>query len=92
MTEIPEAQSAEDVIATITPIFREVMEDDDLDVHRELDANQVEAWDSLSHITLIVELENLYDVQFTTDDLASMATVGDLVDGLIARRQPGSDA
>jgi acyl carrier protein len=72
--------SDESIIAAITPVFREVFEDDALRVTRDLDASQVESWDSLNHITLIVELETLTGISFTTDELASMATVGDLVD------------
>jgi acyl carrier protein len=67
------------ILNKITPIFREVFEDDTLVVHPELDAHQVEAWDSLNHITLVVELETLFDLQFTTDELASMKNVSDLI-------------
>ena len=72
--------SHESIIAAITPVFREVFEDDALVVHRDLDANQLDNWDSLNHITLIVELETVTNISFTTDELASMATVGDMID------------
>jgi acyl carrier protein len=73
------------VIEAITPVFREVFEDEDLVITRELDARQVENWDSLNHITLIVELEQVAGIQFTTDEIASMANVGDLIDCLIRK-------
>ena len=69
------SQAEETIFETITPIFREVLED----------PGQVEAWDSLNHITLIVELEGAFGIQFTTDELAAMSKVGDLVDCLLAK-------
>lgn len=77
------------VIAKITPIFRSVFEDDNLEVNRELDASQVVNWDSLNHITLIVELEQLTHMRFSTDELATMAKVGDLIDVLISKGYQG---
>ncbi|HAD88166.1 MAG TPA: acyl carrier protein [Rhodospirillaceae bacterium] len=83
MAGISEAEAT--IFTTITPIFRTVLEDDSLELTRSLDAHQVEAWDSLNHITLVVELEGAFGVQFTTDELAAMANIGDLVDCLLAK-------
>jgi acyl carrier protein len=80
-----ETETEQKIIAAITPVFRSVFEDGSLVVTRDLDASRVEAWDSLNHITLIVELERLAGVTFTTDELATMANVGDLVECLIAK-------
>jgi acyl carrier protein len=77
------------IISAITPIFRIVFEDDNLEVSRELDASKVENWDSLNHITLIVELEQTTHTRFTIDELAAMAKVGDLIDVLISKGYRG---
>ena len=77
------------ILLSITPTFRSVFELDDLVLSRYLDASHVAAWDSLNHISLIVELENLAGIVFTTDDLASMVNVGSLVDILIAKGYTG---
>ena len=68
------------IINSITPIFQEVFDDPDLLVSRGLNASQVENWDSLNHITLIVALEELCDITFTTEELASLTDVGDFID------------
>ena len=83
MASVSEAEQR--IFAAITPIFREVLEDSTLELSRMFDAHQVEAWDSLNHITLVVELEGAFGIQFTTDELAAMANVGDLVDCLLAK-------
>lgn len=64
---------------SITPIFREVFEDEALELHPGLDASQVKNWDSLNHIALIVGLEGLTGITFTADELVSLANVGDFV-------------
>ena len=84
--------SEKDVIAAITPIFRSVFEDDSLIVTRELDAAQVEAWDSLNHIALVVELESMANVTFSVEELASMETVGDLIDLLLSKGFKGGES
>jgi acyl carrier protein len=73
------------IIEMITPVFRSVFEDDKLVVSRALNANMVAEWDSLNHITLVVELEQLTGTQFTSDELASMADVGGLIDCLAGK-------
>lgn len=69
-------------IEQLQPIFRSVFEDDDLIVTREMSANDVENWDSLNHITLIVEIEMHTGLTLTTEDLINLANVGDFVDML----------
>ena len=69
-------------IEQLQPIFRSVFEDDDLIVTREMSANDVENWDSLNHITLIVEIEMYTGLTLTTEDLLNLANVGDFVDML----------
>lgn len=59
-------------------IFREVL-DPTLVLSDDLDASKVPAWDSLNHITLIVEIEQQFGVELTTDELANLLNVGDMV-------------
>jgi acyl carrier protein len=72
--------SDQKIISSITPKFREIFEIPELVVTRELDANQVESWDSLNHITLIVELEELTGCSFSTNELAELRNAGDFID------------
>lgn len=70
----------EAILQFITPVFREVFEEPNLQIARELEASQVKKWDSLNHIVLILELEKRTGITLTTDELASMVKVGDYVD------------
>lgn len=59
-------------------IFRDVL-DPGLTLTDDLDASQVESWDSLNHITLIVEIERQFGVELTTSELAELRNVGDML-------------
>jgi acyl carrier protein len=70
--------SREAVLKKLEPIFRSVI-DPDLVLSEELDASKVPLWDSLKHIILAVEIEMQLGVRLTTDELAHMNNVGDMV-------------
>lgn len=67
------------IIDSITPVFRDVFDDPTLILTEELSANDVPNWDSLNHITLIVELEALTGIALSTDELVNLQNVGDFV-------------
>jgi acyl carrier protein len=59
--------------------FRQVFDDETLELHRNMTAADVEGWDSLNHIDLIVALEREFRIKFTTAEISKLATVGDLL-------------
>lgn len=63
----------------IQNIFREVFENPELKIFPKMTAKDVKGWDSFNHINLIVALENAFDISFTTEEMASMGNVGDLI-------------
>jgi acyl carrier protein len=63
-------------------VFREVFDDEKLAVHRETQAKDVEGWDSLTHITLIMTLEDTFKVKFTTREVMGFQNVGEMMDCL----------
>lgn len=70
--------SREAVLRKLEPIFRGVV-DPDLVLTEELDASKVPLWDSLNHIILVVEIEMKLGVPLTTDELAHLRSIGELV-------------
>jgi len=63
----------------VQSIFREVFENDGLEIFPEMTARDVVKWDSFNHINLIISLEEAFQVRFTTEEISKMANVGDLV-------------
>jgi acyl carrier protein len=70
--------SREAVLRRLEPIFRSVI-DPNLTLTEELDASKVPLWDSLKHIILVVEIEMQLGVALTTDELANLQNVSELV-------------
>jgi acyl carrier protein len=67
------------IMDSLTEIFRSVFEDDSIILKPEMTANDVEGWDSLSHVVLILAIENRFHVKFNQKDLMTQKNVGDLV-------------
>jgi acyl carrier protein len=70
----------QEIYPRLTKIMRDVFDDDNLAVTPELTANDVEGWDSVSHITLIVAIEEAFGIKFKSAELEKMKNVGQLVE------------
>ena len=68
----------EQIYAELTPIFRELFDDDTLSPAPAMTAADVPEWDSFNHINLIVAIEQRFGIKFQTAELESIPTVGDL--------------
>ena len=74
-----------DIVASLTPIFREVFDDEGITLARTMTADDVEGWDSLSHVNLIVTIEARYGIKFSQKELLTFKNVGDLMDSIAAK-------
>ncbi len=74
-----------ELMPRLTNVFRQVFDDDQLTLSRSMVAEDVEAWDSLTHINLIVAIEREFKLKFTTREISTLKNVGDLMD-LITRK------
>ncbi len=70
----------DDILAKVQEVFREELEVEDLVLTDETTADDVEEWDSLSHVQLVVALEKAFGIKFTSREILSWDNVGDLVD------------
>lgn len=63
----------------LNEIFCEVFDDDDIRISEEMTANDVDGWDSLSHVNLIVTIESRFNIKFSHKELLTFRNVGDLL-------------
>lgn len=63
----------------LTDVFREVFDDDTIEIHDQMTAEEVEEWDSLNHINLIIAVEGEFAVRFTTQEVGNLANVGEFI-------------
>ncbi|PHS39508.1 MAG: acyl carrier protein [Robiginitomaculum sp.] len=73
------------VLTELQSIFRDVFEDDDIVLRAETTADDVDGWDSLTHVGLILSVERHYGLRFNTTEISNMENVGELAE-LIAQK------
>ena len=70
----------DDVWQRLTGVFRDVFDDDSIVIGPETTAKDIEGWDSLANIELLVAIEKSFSrVKFNTGEVASLRNVGELV-------------
>jgi acyl carrier protein len=69
-----------DTMARLNDVFRDVFDDDEIAIARETTAKDVEGWDSLMHVTLLVNVERAFGVKFSSGEVATLKNVGEMAD------------
>jgi acyl carrier protein len=76
----------EQIYVRLTEIFEDVFdEEDSITVTPELSAKDVDGWDSLTHIRLILTIEKAFKIKFSTSEIGKLQNVGELVALIKAR-------
>ena len=74
-----------ELIEEVTPIFLDVLDMDEIDLTEETTAGNVDEWDSLNHIQLVVAIEKHFDLKFTSLEIQGWVKVGDMCDSIISK-------
>ena len=67
------------ILAGLTNLFREIFDDDRLVLTPDTAAADVPGWDSMNHITIVVEAERQFGVKFRTSEIEELRNVGELI-------------
>ena len=71
-----------EILEKLNEVFHDVFDNNDIVVTDQTNANDIEEWDSLIHITLISAVEDEFDVSFDMKTVVSMKNVGDMIDAI----------
>jgi acyl carrier protein len=77
--------SRDEILLAVTKVFREVLDNDDLVIGETTTAGDVEEWDSLTHIQLVVAVEKRFRIRFGSRDIQGWATIGEMLDSIVAK-------
>lgn len=75
----------EEVFAGVNEVFRDIFDDEEITVGETTTADDIEDWDSLEHINLIVAIEKKFGMKFTMGEATTMENVGAMVDIILER-------
>jgi acyl carrier protein len=70
----------DNILEELQPIFRDILDQPNLVLTRASNANNVDDWDSLAHINLVVSIEKHYKIKFALGELQELKDVGDMID------------
>jgi acyl carrier protein len=77
--------SKEGILQRVGEIMSDTFDLDDLKVTRETAADDIEEWDSLTHVRLIVAIERAFKIKFSNAEIERLRNVGDLVDAIASK-------
>lgn len=75
----------EEVYRMLNEVFRDVFDDENIFVSDTTTADDIEDWDSLEHINLVVAVEKKFNIKFNMGEVNSFKNVGDMVDRIMTR-------
>jgi acyl carrier protein len=76
------------ILEQLNEIFIDAIDDEDIRLAYETTADDVEGWDSLTHIQLVVAIEKNFKIRFTSNEIQSWKNVGELIDSIESKLKP----
>lgn len=74
-----------DTIEQLNALFCKVFDDKDIRINRETTANDIDEWDSLSHVNLVVSIERSFGIKFKNSEIIKWKNVGQMLDSINER-------
>ncbi|MBR6284254.1 MAG: acyl carrier protein [Muribaculaceae bacterium] len=75
-----------EIFKRLGDIFCDVLDLDEVMLSDATNADDIEEWDSLSHIQLVVSVEKAFGIKFTSQEIMKWKNVGEMVDSIIAHQ------
>jgi len=75
----------EEVFEALNEVFRDNFDDESITLKETTVADDIEEWDSLEHINLVIAIEERFGMKFTMKEVTGMKNVGEMVDIILQR-------
>lgn len=74
-----------EILTEVQDIFRDILDNEDIELTDAITADDIEEWDSLTHIQLIVAIEKHFKIKFTSKEILSWNNVGEMIDCIMGK-------
>ena len=74
-----------EIFKKLTEIFQDVMDNDEIVVTDTTCADDIEEWDSLTQIQLVVAIEKVFGIKFNSKEITTWQNVGEMVDSVMSK-------
>jgi acyl carrier protein len=85
------SQDRPSIFEQLTEVFRDVFDDDELVIDATTTAQDVEGWNSLAHIRLVVSIEKAFKLRFSAAEIGNLKNVGDMVELILLKQVNASN-
>lgn len=75
-----------EVLQQLTPLFLDVLDLEALTLTEETTAKDIDEWDSLTHIQLVVAFEKHFNIRFTSTEIQSWKNIGEIIDTILTKK------
>lgn len=77
--------SRPETLKVLETIYRDILDNDNIVLSNETTAADIEEWDSLTHIQLIVAAEKHFGIRFTSMEIQALKNVGEFIDLILSK-------
>ena len=74
-----------EALIIVNSVFTDILDDDGIVLNYDTTANDVEDWDSLTHIQLVVAIEKKFKIRFTSHEIQSWNNVGEMLNSVLKK-------
>jgi acyl carrier protein len=71
------------MLEQLNEIFIDTIDNEEIKLNENSTAADVDGWDSLTHIQLVVAIEKYYKIRFTSKEIQSWKNVGELIESIL---------
>ena len=76
-----------DYLNELNILFRDVLENNDINLSNESTALDIDEWDSINHIYIVVEIEKTFNIKFNSSQILQWKNVGEIIESIKEKKQ-----
>ncbi|NQX40288.1 acyl carrier protein [Pedobacter steynii] len=73
------------IFEKVQEIFRDIFDDQSLNINDATNSDHIDDWDSLNHINLVVSIEKEFNIKFNFNELSGLKDVGAMIDLIVEK-------